>query len=234
MSNRLNRRSFLGLLALAAPVLWSGCSGRPQPPRIDTFNRTGPVRIACVGDSITFGAGVENREANHYPHVLGSLLGDRFDVRNFGVSGATLLKAGDLPWWKTPAFQAATDFNPDVVLVKLGTNDTKPQNWGPHGREFEDDLKALVEHFRKLPAKPQVWLIQPVPVYEDRWGINEKVLMEGVIPAIQTVADKMRLPVVDLNAALSDRPELFPDKIHPNAAGAKLMAQTIRKALLGL
>lgn len=234
MPIRPTRRVFLALLAALLPVLWTGCASKPIPPRIDTFNRTTPLRVACVGDSITFGAGIENREVNSYPHVLGLLLGDKFDVRNFGVSGATLLKNGDHPWWKTQAFTDATAFNPELVLIKLGSNDTKPQNWKTHGGEFVADLTALVEHFQKLPSKPQVWLIQPVPVYEDRWGINEKDLMDGVLPAIQRVADKKKLPVIDLNAALSDRPELFPDKIHPNAAGAKLMAQTIRKALLGM
>jgi acyl-CoA thioesterase-1 len=234
MSNRLNRRVFLSLLTVLVPALWIGCATKPEPPRIDTFNRTTPFRIACVGDSITFGSGIENPEVNSYPHVLGLLLGDKFDVRNFGVSGATLLKNGDLPWRKTPAFSESTNFDPDLVLILLGTNDTKPQNWKTHGKEFADDLAALVEHFQKLPSHPQVWLVQPVPVYEDRWGINEKDLMEGVLPAIQRVADQKKLPVIDLNAALSDRPELFSDKIHPNAAGAKLMAQTIRKALLGM
>ena len=234
MSIQHSRRAFLALLTAAVPALWVGCSSTPEPPRIDTFNRTTPLRVACVGDSITFGAGVEEREANNYPRQLGLLLGDKFEVRNFGVSGATLLRNGDHPWWKTDAFKDATAYAPELVLIKLGTNDTKPQNWQAHGKEFVDDMVALVEHFQKLPSKPQVWLILPVPVYKDQWGINEKDLMEGVLPALQKVADKKQLPVIDLNAALSDRPELFPDHIHPNAAGAKLMAQTVRKALLGI
>src|SRR5579864_433492 len=86
------------------------------------------IRVACVGDSITFGACVPEREKNCYPAVLGGLLGDKYDVRNFGVNGATLLKKGDLPWWNVDAYKSATDFNPDIVIIKLGSNDTKPQN----------------------------------------------------------------------------------------------------------
>jgi len=85
------------------------------------------VRVACVGDSITFGAGVEDRDKNHYPAVLGGLLGTSFDVRNFGRSGATLSSSGDLPYRDTDEFKAATAFAPDVVVIKLGTNDTKPR-----------------------------------------------------------------------------------------------------------
>jgi lysophospholipase L1-like esterase len=41
------------------------------------------------------------------------------------------------------------------------------------------------------------------------------------------------LPVIDLYAALSGKPEMFPDKIHPNAAGAKVMAEAVEAAILG-
>src|SRR3954469_23880998 len=85
-----------------------------------------PIKIACVGDSITFGYGLQ--EVEKYPAVLGKLLGDRYQIGNFGVNGATLLKKGDNPYWKVPAFQAATDFKPNIVVIKLGTNDTKAQN----------------------------------------------------------------------------------------------------------
>ncbi len=85
----------------------------------------------------------------------------------------------------------------------------------------------MVAHFRQLPSAPKIYLCLPVPVYQDRWGINEKT----VIPVIKKAAKDNKLPVIDLYKALSQKPEMFPDKIHPNAAGAKLMAQTIQAAL---
>jgi hypothetical protein len=84
-----------------------------------------------------------------------------------------------------------------------------------------------------LKSKPAVWLCLPAPVYETRWGISEKVVAEEVIPAILQVAQEKKMPIIDLHTALANRPELFPDKIHPNAAGAALMAKIIRDALLG-
>ena len=189
------------------------------------------TRIACVGVSITYGAAIRDRANHCYPKVLGNLLGKGYTVRNYGVNGATLLKNGDRPYWKLSAFKQATDFGPNVVILKLGTNDTKPQNWGKAGKEYEADLRAMVTHFKSLPTKPTIYLCLPAPVYQTRWGINEKTVKEGVIPVIRKVAKDEGLTVIDLYQALSGKPALFPDKIHPNAAGAKLMAQTIHTVL---
>ena len=192
----------------------------------------GTVRVACVGDSITYGSGVENREVNNYPLVLGKLLGPRFEVRNFGVGGATLLKKGDKPYWDLPEFQSASEFRPQVIILELGTNDSKPQNW-KHGAEFAGDLRALLDHFAGLSSKPKIWVCLPAPVYETRWGITESTIKDQIIPVIRQVAKEKNVPTIDLHLALSDRPQFFPDKIHPNAAGAAMMSMTIFTALKG-
>ena len=126
-----------------------------------------------MGDSITFGATMKDRAQNCYPAVLGRLLGKEYTVRNYGVNGATLLKKGDRPYWKLKAFKDATAFGPNIVIIKLGTNDTKPQNWNKAGTDFEVDFRALIAHFQKQPSKPAIYLCLPVPVCQDRWGINE-------------------------------------------------------------
>lgn len=225
----IRRRSFLTLLT--ASIL-AGCAGF-EPPHVRVEDYDGrTIRVACVGDSITFGAGVEDREKNNYPTVLGGLLSKTFEVRNFGRSGATLSKGGDLPYWSTEEFKAVTAWLPDVVILKLGTNDTKPQNW--KGREaFAADLNALLDHFQRLGTKPKtkIWVCLPVPVYATRWGINEDTLENGVIPVLMDVCQKRKIPVIDLNDALTGHPEMFPDQIHPNAAGAKLMALTVFQAI---
>ncbi|MEM7236009.1 MAG: GDSL-type esterase/lipase family protein, partial [Planctomycetota bacterium] len=187
-------------------------------------------RIACVGDSITYGAAVRNRQHNCYPAVLGRTLGAGYDVRNFGVNGATLLKKGDRPYWKLDAFRKASAFAPHLVLLKLGTNDSKPQNW-KHAAEFSANLEELVDHFLALPSRPRVVLLAPAPVYRDRWGINEKTVKGEVLPKVRQIASRRGLQLVDINQGLRGFPDEFPDGIHPNEFGAKRLAQVVHTAL---
>ena len=190
----------------------------------------GPVKIACVGDSITFGAGVENREVNAYPQVLGRLLGERATVANFGRSGATLLKQGDFPYWEREQFKEATEFQPRIVIIKLGTNDSKPQNW-KFSQQFPTDLEAMIAHFRSLQSAPVVYLCKPVPVPKTAYGISEAIVGGEVIPHVEAVARKTRCRLIDLYTPLSKMPENIPDGVHPNAAGARVMAETVYQAI---
>ena len=190
----------------------------------------GPVKIACVGDSITFGAGVENREVNAYPQVLGRLLGERASVANFGRSGATLLKEGDFPYWEREQFKEATEFQPGIVIIKLGTNDSKPQNW-KFSTQFPADLEAMIAHFRALQSKPIVYLCKPVPVPKTAYGISEAIVGGEVIPYVEAVARKAKCRLIDLYTPLSKMPENIPDGVHPNAAGARVMAETVYEAI---
>ena len=242
MSHSLITRRFQLLatatFCLAVLVAGTGCrnlskSGASEPRhRLDPneYPTNRQVRIACVGDSITFGAGVANRHENAYPIVLEACMGPRFEVRNFGVNGATLLKDGDRPYWNENALSEAESFSPDAVIIKLGTNDSKPQNW-IHGNRFADDLRALIARFSALDSHPRIWLCLPVPVYQDRWGINERTVSQEIIPVIRQVAKEARIPVINLHAALSNRPDSFPDGIHPDVTGAAMMAQVICYAI---
>lgn len=226
------KRALLLLLGCLLCGLVTGCASRSGRQAIHPSDYKGIIRVACVGDSITYGAGVENRESNNYPAVLGRLLGPRYEVQNFGVSGATLLKQGDKPFWNEAAFKAATEFDPQVVVLMLGTNDTKPQNW-KQGEHFAEDLRALLEHFAGLPARPKIWVCLPVPVYQTQWGINEAMLRGEIIPIIQRVAKEKNVATIDLHTALSNCPQYFPDHVHPNAAGAGTMSMTVFTAFKG-
>ena len=212
------RGLFFSVLALLAAPLLSA-----KPP-------VEPTRIACVGDSITFGAGVENRQVNAYPQVLDRLLGESATVGNFGRSGATLLKKGDFSYWEREQFTQATEFQPDIVIIKLGTNDSKPQNW-QFSKQFPGDLELMIAHFRSLSSTPIVYLCKPVPVPKAAYGITEAVVAGEVIPYVEEVASKTGCRLIDLYTPLSKMPENIPDGVHPNAAGAKLMAETVYQAI---
>ena len=188
------------------------------------------IRIACVGDSITYGAGITDRETNSYPAQLQVLLGNTYKVGNFGVSARTLLKKGDKPYWNNKAYKKALSFNPNIVIIKLGTNDIKPNNWKHHA-EFAGDLKALVKSFQKLSSKPTVFLATPVPVQKTRWGMTEDAIVNGVMPLVKQVADELKLSIIDFHGAVPSEAKYFKDGIHPNADGAKLMAASAAAAV---
>lgn len=190
-------------------------------------------KIACVGNSITFGSGIKDQLRDSYPSVLERMLGNGYEVQNFGRSGATLLRNGNYPYWKVPEYQNAKSYNPDIVVIKLGSNDSKPVNkafW----YQFEKDLSNMVDTFRLLPSKPKIYLCLPVPaIGVGNFGITDSVLINVIFPQIKKVAKEKKTELIDLHSALENRPELFVDRIHPNEAGAILIAKTVAKGLTG-
>ena len=188
------------------------------------------IKVACVGNSITYGSGIKNRAHDSYPMVLGRLLGDNFDVRNFGIGGRTLMNKADRPYMNEQIYRDALAFLPDVVTIKLGTNDSKPQNW-QYSETFKDDLKTLVRSFQNLSSHPVVYLCLPIPPAYTQWGINDSTIVKGVIPAIKAVAKEMKLPVINLYKAFKPHLNLLPDGIHPNEEGAVIIAEELCNVL---
>ena len=197
---------------------------------IMTASAAEPIKVACVGDSITQGAGAKPGQS--YPSQLQALLGSGYQVGNFGVSGRTLLKKGDFPYWKEKKYQAALAMEPAIVIIMLGTNDTKPQNW-KFEAEFEADYRELVKSFQSLKSKPKVFVCRPVPVPgTGNYGINEENIQKE-IPRVDALAKELGCGVIDMHAALEKSPEMLPDRVHPNTAGAGEMAKAAAQAITG-
>ncbi len=188
------------------------------------------IRIACVGDSITYGAGIKDRKNMNYPVQLGKMLGQKYEVKNFGNSGSTMLKKGDKPFWKQREYKAALDFNPNIVVIKLGTNDTKPQNW-KHSAEYSDDYKSMISAFAKLSSKPKIYICLPVPVVKTRWGITDAIVNKDIIPALKKISSQTNCGIIDLNSPFKGKHQLIPDHVHPNAAGATIIAETVANSI---
>ncbi len=216
----------LASIVLASSALPAAPNALPASPAADAA----PIKVACVGDSITQGAGTGGHP---YPEQLQRLLGAGWTVRNFGVSGATLMQSGNLPYRQQDAFRAALAFNPDVVVILLGTNDTKPQNWKKFPTDFETDLTAMVGEFAALPGKPRIFVCSPPYIARNgNYGINESNTL-AEIPVIARAAKARQLGVIDVHGCLQGKDELIPDNVHPNQAGAGLIAAAVFKALTG-
>lgn len=190
-----------------------------------------PIKVACIGNSITFGAGIENREKDSYPSVLGRLLGEKYEVKNFGFSGRTMLRKGDNPYWNEQMFQDAIAYNPNIVVIKLGTNDSKPYNW-KYKDEFEKDYRDFVDVFKNLTSKPKIFVCKPVPAFRINFDIRDSIIVNDIIPIIERISKDKNVEIIDLYKPFEGKEILLPDGIHPNEAGAALMAKVIYKAII--
>ena len=172
------------------------------------------IKVACVGDSITEGYGLAWQSKTAYPVVLNSLLGPGYSVMNLGRSATTLRKKGDFSYWSCKEFYDVFVYQPDIIIIQLGTNDTKTQNW--NANSFAEDYQALIDTFKTIKSNPSIYVCLPVPVFHTKWTINDSVMTAGVI---------------DLHSKMSGQGEYFLDGIHPNEKGARIMAEVIAKYL---
>lgn len=184
-----------------------------------------PIKWACIGNSITSGF----NGSTGYPPQLASKLGPAFQVENDGVSGTTLLKKGDNSYWKNGKLPSVFAFKPDIITIKLGTNDSKPQNW-TYKAEFAKDLQSLIDTLGLISPKPQIWLVLPVPVFTNTYGINGTVVENEEIPIIKQVAEANGLNVIDAHTPLLKKGALFSDGVHPNAEGSDSIATAFFRA----
>ena len=210
--------------------------------------KEGAIKVACIGNSITDGHGIDFAPVNGYPAQLQKLLGNDYYVKNFGVSARTMLNKGDYPYMNEMAWKDALAFKPDIVIIKLGTNDSKPENW-QYNADFKQDLQQMVTTLRPdliKPAKkgkknkkqviknegPQIFLCTPIPAFKPSWNINDGIITNNIIPIQQEVAKEYNLQVIDLHSLFGDgKDTMLGDGIHPNGKGAQKMAQIIADAI---
>lgn len=194
-----------------------------------------PVRVACIGNSITYGFLVDDREHNAYPAKLQQMLGSGYEVRNFGHSGATLLRHGHRPYNTLPEYEAALDFKPQLALIHLGINDTDPRDWPNYSDEFVSDYLQLIDTLRAV--QPDVRIIvanlTPIGPSHPRWRSGTVQWRDSVRSAITRVADIAGVELIDFETPLIDSPQLLPDGIHPNVTGSEMMADYARGAITG-
>ena len=193
------------------------------------------IKVACVGNSITYGYGIENREQNSYPSVLQRLLGKGYKVGNFGHSGATLLSKGHRPYIQQEEYQKALAFAGDIVVIHLGINDTDPRNWPNHRNDFVKDYLTLISSFKKANPKARIVIarMSPLSHRHHRFESGTRDWHAEIQQAIALVAQQTNAQLIDFHEPLYHFPQMLPDAVHPNAQGAAILAQVVYGAITG-
>lgn len=204
-----------------------------QIAEIEMFGNSGAIpqakkKVALIGDSIT--------DMGIYPSELQKLLGTDYIVRNYGESGHTMLKSGDYPYWNTQDYIDSTNWLPDIVVIMLGTNDSKGYNWedGTNANEFYENYKEMINHYKNLSSHPRVYVNTCPTAYTTLVGdISDQIISGQIIPLILQAVDETDTSVIDVHSSTAGMPENFPDKVHPNTAGSRVIAASVCTGITG-
>lgn len=193
------------------------------------------IKVACVGNSITYGTGLSDRATQSYPVKLQKLLGERYEVENFGKPGATLLNQGHRPYTRQEEYRKALDFAGDIVVIHLGINDTDPRNWPNYRDFFVKDYLKLIDTFREANPAVRIIIARMTPIADRhiRFLSGTRDWHGEIQTAIETVARYAGIQLIDFHEPLYPYPYLLPDAVHPAAEGAAIMARTVYSAITG-
>ncbi|MBQ2902725.1 MAG: hypothetical protein IJA07_10545 [Agathobacter sp.] len=216
----------------------NGLSGK----YVNTEPKEGQIKVACVGDSITYGHGVSGWKENNYPAVLQELLGEEYHVANFGSSGACVNPEGDQPYMDREVYQAALEYDADIIVFMIGTNDSKPENWTDI-EGFMEDYTALLGSFLEGENAPEVYVGLCAEAYykedaDQSTGIAsydiQPAIVDEIAEAIElhTITSGFAMKTVDVHSLTEAHPEWFEaDGIHPNNDGAKAIAEAVAEEI---
>ena len=203
----------------------------PKTPKIIP----GKTHIACIGDSITFGAGVNGKTEQTWEYCLNQKLGDAYQVINYGISGRTLQNEGDYPYTVDKFYKISLESQAEIFIIMLGTNDSKPYNWNKE--RYERELDTFVKQYMSLAHKPRVILMTPPQCFPDTkagivlFDINAETIDNETAPIVRETAQRLGLQLIDLNEYTQGHPEWFADGVHPNFEGNQKIAEYIGEQL---
>jgi sialate O-acetylesterase len=201
----------------------------------NVFAQNKIIKVACIGNSVTYGYGLKDPSTQSYPVQLQKMLGEKYEVKNFGHSGTTLLRKGHNPYFKTKEFSQAIKLVPDIAIIHLGLNDTDPRDWNNYSNDFRGDYSCLIDTFRKVNPDIKIYICKMTPIFNDhprfRSGTRDWYWkIQNLIPEIAKVN---HTALIDLHTPFYFHPNLFPDALHPNAEGAVILAKTVYAAITG-
>ena len=191
------------------------------------------IKVACIGNSVTYGMTHKNPAETSYPTQLQQMLGEEYEVRNFGHSGATLLSKGHRPYINLPEYTAALEFAPDIAIIHLGLNDTDPRNWPNYRDEFYGDYMNIIEALREKNSNVEIYVCQMSPIFNwhRRFKSGTRDWYWQIQEVIKTIAENGNFELINLSRHLYNRPDLMPDALHPNEQGAEIIAKQVYSAI---
>jgi acyl-CoA thioesterase I len=183
-------------------------------------------RIACMGDSIT--------NMTPYPADLQALLGSGFVVGDFGCTGAAVNFYSDRVYYFSDSYKEARAFQPNKVIIMLGTNDARTNLKDEIGNftiNYEHMIQRMINGTKPFTSHPQIFLVIPPPIFQNNLNLTISIYTEQIIPKIRQVANDFGLSIIDVYTPLANHPEYFSDGVHPNVQGAQIIANTIYQAI---
>jgi lysophospholipase L1-like esterase len=196
------------------------------------------MRVACLGDSDTYGYGLPSRLDNCYPAQLEKILkrvDSGWETRNFGVNGATVLRNVDTSYWNLSAYRSALEYEPDIAVFHFGGNASRRPNRGYIADHYFSDYSDLIDSFAQLPSNPVIFICQTKGIHSMAFNNGKAVVAEQLVPLIPEIASAKGLPLIDLYSVFSIAPELYQsDGVHLNVVGTKLMAEMVAASILGM
>ncbi len=224
------------LMGTAVYLYCNGLSGKHE----NTKAGEGQIKVACVGDSITYGYGISNWKENNYPTVLQNLLGEGYHVANFGSSGSCVNPNGSKPYVKEKVYQESLEYDADILVFMLGTNDSKPGNWAGI-EQFMEDYRELIGTYMEKEQPPKLYIGICAEAYfikENKNGIAEFDIQPKIVDEIaqslkqMSISEEFSYSIIDIHSLTEVHSEWFKkDGIHPNKEGARAIAEAVAKAL---
>lgn len=224
---RYNRKSMWKICLLAGIVILLAAGS------FFLFRSSETVTVICMGDSITYGSGVkETRERDSYPAQLKALLGKRYQVFNYGVGGKTLLDTADKPYRDTGYLEKVVHGKPNMIVLMLGTNDSRPNNWNRD--EFRRQYVALVQELQKIASSPKICIMVPPKAFPNEEGrviyqIDDDVIREQIAGIVKKTAEDTGVSCINLYELTEKHPEYFADGVHPNREGNQVIAREVSR-----
>lgn len=189
------------------------------------------IKVGCVGDSNTYGAEASDRTRYAWPAQIRTMLGSKYETQNFGVNGALMMNHLADAWKNKTAYSDNKAYDPDIIVIALGTNDSKDGYWD--AVKFKNSYIDLINEFKSYSAEPKIYMAIPIKAYSSTWSINDQTIREQVIPTIKNISKEMGLPLIDLYAVTNNIANLMAaDGIHPKDEGLGIMARKIADIML--